>query len=484
MQSNSAKLAVFSMAALSLGCNSVKNDQQSDNQQEKPNIVLFFIDDLGWRDVGFMGSNYYETPNIDKLASEGMIFTNAYANAPNSAPSRACLMSGKYSPRHGVYTVGSSERGESINRKLIPTKNKTVLDTSFVTIAEALKPAGYTSIQIGKFHLGSDNEGTGPIAQGFNYNVAGDYEGMPPSYFYPYCRKMKNGNDWCLKFLEGGEEGEYLTDRLTDEAVKFLDEHYKDPFFMYFAHYAVHTPIQGKEELVKKYESKQGDSIHNNPTYAAMIQSMDESLGRLNNKLEELGVAENTIIVFFSDNGGHGPTTKMHPLRGVKGMLYEGGIREPMFVKWPGVVEQGSTCETPVIGIDFYPTFLEMAGAKTPGNYTLDGKSIVPLLKQNGAFEREAIYWHFPAYLQGYKPGMIWRTTPVAVIRAGDYKLIEFFEDSTLELYNLKEDIGEKHNLADEMPEKKEELYRMMLEWRQETNAPVPIERNPEYKAE
>ncbi len=439
--------------------------------QNQPNIVFIFIDDLGWKDVGFMGSEFYETPNIDRLAKQGMVFTDAYANAPNCAPSRACLLSGQYSPRHGVYTVGSPERGQSRHRKLIPTPNKTVLSPEIVTIAERLKQAGYTCAHMGKWHLGNDPE-AGPKAQGFDINVGGNQAGHPRTYFSPY----KNPD------LEDGLEGEYLTDRLTDEALSFLEKNQSNPFFLYLSHYAVHTPLQAKEDMVEKYEEKDPGPLHDNPTYAAMIESTDQSVGRIMKKLDELKLADNTLVVFFSDNGGHGAITTMDPLRGSKGMLYEGGIREPLIVRWPKKIAPGTTSDTPVIGLDFYPTLLELAGLKPEEDQPMDGVSLMPLLTQSGEIERDAIYWHFPAYLQAYQKGMgPWRTTPAGAIRVGDYKLIEFFEDGKLELYNLREDIGETKNLAEEIPDKTKELHQRMKAWRKKLDAPVPTEKNPDY---
>lgn len=445
---------------------------------KRPNIVFFFIDDMGWTDAGFMGSQYYETPNIDRLAKESMVFTDAYANAPNCAPSRACLMSGQYGPRHGIYTVGNPDRGAAEQRKLVPTPNETVLGDEFVTVAEALKAGGYVSASMGKWHLGAD-----PTTQGFDVNIAGKEWGSPSGggYHSPYK----------YPHLVNAEKGEYLTDRLTDEAVKFIDANKAKPFFLYLTHYAVHTPIQGKAGLTEKYKAKPGNNGHDNAAYAAMVESVDDSVGKVLAKLDALGIADETVVLFFSDNGGYQGATHNRPLRGGKGMLYEGGIREPMIVKWPGVTKAGSKCAEPVIGIDYYPTLLEVAGVKRPENYTLDGLSFVPCLKDASAsLKRAAIHWHFPAYLQGNpkgdglgcrEPDRPFRTTPGAAIRMGDWKLIEFFEDGGLELYNLKEDLGEQNNLATANPGKTKELHRAMLAWRREVNAPVPTELNPQY---
>ncbi|MHC4155841.1 MAG: sulfatase [Planctomycetota bacterium] len=453
------------------GCGGSNNALSGRPEPSKPNFVFIFIDDMGWKDLGYMGSKYYETPNIDKLAGQGVVFTSAYANAPNCAPSRACLMSGQYTPRHGVYTVGNSERGPARLRKLIPIKNNTTLDPKVVTIAEALKPAGYVTASIGKWHLGKGTE-TGPEGQGFDVSIAGNRAGMTRRHFSPYN----------LANLTDGPEGEYLTDRLTEEALSFMEKNRDRPFFLYLSHYAVHPPIQAKKAMIDKYKNKEPHSGQNNPTFAAMVESVDQSVGRVMKRLDELGLKDNTVVIFFSDNGGVFGITSMEPLRGGKGTLYEGGIREPMIVRWPGKAKGGTVCDVPVIGIDFYPTMLDIAGAAKPAGQVLDGESIVPLLKGEQSLKRDGIFWHFPAYLQrnyGWKE--TWRTTPAGVVRQGDWKLIEYFEDGRLELYNLKDDIGEQNNLAQKMPGKTRQLHELLKQWRKSVNAPVPTELNPAY---
>lgn len=450
-------LKAAGLGALSLMLPERSGGATQSSPEKKPNFVFILIDDMGFKDLGFMGSRYYETPNIDKLAGEGVVFTNAYSNAPNCAPTRACLMSGQYTPRHGIYTVGTSERGQSRLRKLIPTPNKTDLDSKIVTIPESLRQAGYTSACIGKWHLGNKSPYR-PVDRGFDIAFDRNHAG----HF--------------------SKEGDYLTDRLTDEAIKFIEANKGGPFFLYLPHHAVHTPIQAKERLIEKYKKKEPDDIHNNPTYAAMIESLDQGVGRLMAKLDEPGLRDNTVVFFFSDNGGYANATSMVPLRGSKGMLYEGGIRVPMIVRWPGVARPGGVCEEPVIGIDFYPTMLEMAGASKPSGHVLDGVSIVPLLRGEKALNSRAIFWHFPAYLESYNEKQWpWRTTPAGAVRQGDFKLIEFFEDGEIELYNLEDDLSEKKDLAKTMPGKAEELHRMLIEWRKSLNAPVPAEKNPQY---
>lgn len=310
--------------------------------QETPNVLFIYVDDLGWRDVGVTGSSYYETPHIDGLATEGMLFNQAYANAPNCAPSRASLLSGQYTPRHGIYTVGSAERGDAAHRKLVPVSNETTLSLGVVTLAEALQEAGYRTGHVGKWHLGG--EGHLPSDQGFDWAVAGNEAGSPAGYFFPYRSGRR-----AIPDLEQGAEGEYLADRLTDEAIRFLRESRNRPFFLYLSHYSVHTPIRGKPELVERYRAKPGSGGQSNPTYAAMVHSVDEGVGRLLATLDSLELADNTVVFFYSDNGGYGPVTSMAPLRGSKGMVYEGGIREPLIVRWPGRVAPGAVTRTPVI---------------------------------------------------------------------------------------------------------------------------------------
>ena len=438
-----------------------------------PNILFILVDDMGWRDAGFMGSRYYETPNMDRLAREGMVFTQAYTCGPNCAPSRASILTGEYTPRHGIYTVGNSARGRAALRKLIPIKNTTVLARRFVTFAEALKPAGYRSASIGKWHMG-DDPGFGPKGQGFDVNVGGWHLGHPRSYFSPYHNPA----------LEDGPRGEYLTDRLTAEALKFLEENRDRPFLLYLPHYAVHTPLQAKRALIGKYKAKKPWMGQHNPVYAAMVESVDRGVGRILDKLRELGLEENTVVILSSDNGGVKGITSQAPLRGGKGMLYEGGIRVPMIVRWPGHVRPGSRCDTPVIGVDFLPTFLDLAGLPAPRGPVLDGVSILPLLEGKKIPERP-LFWHFPAYLQGRNVegsrDPFFRTRPCGVVRKGRWKLIEYFEDHALELYDLETDPGETRNLAASRPGKVKELMAVMRAWRKEVGAPVPVKPNPKY---
>ncbi len=434
---------------------------------KSPNIVLINIDDLGWTDMAFNGSRYYETPHIDQLYAKAFRFSNAYAAAANSAPSRACLMTGQYTPRHGVYTVHPPDRGRAEDRKLTVAPNNEMLPDTAYTLPMALKSAGYQTCHIGKWHLGKD-----PLQQGMDRNIGGNEAGQPRSYFSPY----RNPN------LSDGIEGEYLMDRLAREAINYLDTVDRSrPFFLYYATYAVHTPLQAKPELIKKYQNKKKTDAHNNPVYAAMIENMDTCIGQVLEAIENNGLAENTLIVFTSDNGGVYNISRQWPLRAGKGSFYEGGIRIPLLLYKKGKYEGGQTIHTPVSQIDLFPTFMKMAEADGKKLY-LDGQSLLPLLEdpeKTSCFTDRPLYWHFPAYLEGghqESRDSIFRTRPVSVIRKGEWKLIENYEDSTLELYNLKEDISEKNNVVEKYPTIKNQLYDLLTIWKKETRALLPIQ--------
>ncbi len=444
--------------------------------QASPNILFILIDDLGWKDVGYNGSCFYETPHIDQLAGNGVVFSNAYAPAANCAPSRACIMSGQYTPRHGVYTVGTSERGKTSDRKLIPTPNTTTLADSIVTLAEALQSNGYKTVNIGKWHLGHN-----PCEQGFDLNIAGSHKGHPRSYFSPYHNQH----------LQDGPDGEYLTDRLTSEAIEFMQTHVEQdddqPFFLYLPYYTVHTPLQGKDELIEKYLKKEACEGQNHATYAAMVESADQNVGRITQALEKLQISDNTVVIFFSDNGGIPKFSSQHPLRAGKGSYYEGGIREPLVISWPGHFPSGKTIDTPVSGIDFFPTLTELAGIKEPSAQPLDGESLLPLIQDKTDLKRKALFWHFPIYLEAYAPekdearDSLFRTRPGSAMRNGKWKLHEYFEDGELELYNLETDPGERNNLAPNMPKKTKQLHKQLIKWRKKIGAPIPSELNPEF---
>jgi arylsulfatase A-like enzyme len=446
-------------------------DQQTFSQEtNSPNVVLILADDLGWKDVSFNGSNYYETPNIDRLASQGVFFSNAYSNAPNCAPSRAALLSGQYGPRTGFYTNHSSVRGENSWRAVHPTENHHQLDHDKITIAETLKENGYNTIHIGKWHVG-DTPDYYPETHGFDINIAGHKSGRPTTYFSPYN----------IPNLENGSKGEYLTDRLASEAINFIENNKEDPFFLYMAFYSPHTPIQAKDSLIQKYIPKLPDNGQIDPIYAAMVETLDYNVGRILQSIEQQGLSDNTIVIFFSDNGTTPPLAANKPLREYKGSMYEGGIRVPLIIKSPGC-QGGFVNDTPVIGTDLYPTILDLLGVAPPKSYPLDGASLKPILEGNQSLNREAIYWHFPVYLDGeFGMNKIWRSTPIGAVRKGDFKLMEFFEDGHLELYDLKNDIGEQYNVVDQYPEKTKELKELMMNWRADLKVSYPLEPNPNY---
>ena len=450
-----------------------------------PNIIFFLVDDMGYSDVGCFGSDYYETPNIDKLADEGMLFTSAYAASTVCSPTRASIMTGKYPGRlHITHAIPIKGYARIKNGTGTPYKDADYtmnLPLEEVTIAEALKKKDYATISIGKWHICNEPKYY-PEHQGFDTNIGGNKRGNTGDYFYPYYGKWRMAKGHPLiewNTLPDGEPGEYLTDRLTEEAVKFIETNKDHPFFLYFPHYAVHTPIQVKEDLLRKYEEKAVDSLkgHIKPAYAAMVESVDQSMGALVEKLNELDLTENTIIIFASDNGGHGKWTSNYPWRGNKGNFYEGGIRVPLIVKWPGVTSPGSESDVPVISNDFYPTLLEMAGLPLMPDQHLDGLSLTPLLKREGTIERESLFWHFPNYIGAGHPNP---SRPLSVIRHGDWKLIESLEDGSMELYNLKSDPGETKNMVSQNPELATELQARLSNWREVTEVQMP-EPNPDY---
>jgi arylsulfatase A-like enzyme len=466
--------------------------REEDAPMSSPNFVFILLDDLGWRDIGCYGSTYYETPNLDRLATEGMRFTDAYASCPVCSPTRASILTGRYPARVGVTNwIGGYAKG-----KLLDAPHTDHLPLEEFSLAAALKRAGYNTYHVGKWHLGAEDYW--PDRHGFDVNVAGcDWGWLHNGYFSPYG----------IPTLRDGPEGEYLTDRLTDEAIELIRTNGDKPFFLHLAYYTVHTPIECKEAYVRKFEQKARDigldesdpfeegeffpcehkkhlrvirrRIQSNPTYAAMVYSMDENVGRLLAMLDEMGIAENTVVVYTSDNGGlataEGSPTTNAPLSEGKGWMYDGGTREPLIVRWPGVIEPGSQCSALTTSPDFYPTFLDMAEVDPIPAQHCDGVSILPLLKGRDGLEREAIFWHYPHY--GNQGG-----TPGSSVRAGDYKLIEFFEDGRLELYNLREDIGEERDLAHDEPARAKELHEMLVDWRARVEARIP-QPNPDYVA-
>ncbi len=447
-------------------------------EKQKPNFIFFLVDDLGYSDVGCYGSEYYQTPNIDRLAEEGMRFTSAYTAASICSPTRASILTGKYAARLHItapipaITYLRQAAAGRITRLMDPDYCLN-LPLEELTIAEALKPAGYATASIGKWHVCKDSMYF-PEYQGFDINIGGSGHSHTNNYFYPYYNRKRVtergiSEEWYT--LPDGVPGEYLTDRLTKEAVKFIEENKDRPFFIYLAHYAVHKPVQAKDSLISKYRGIPGDSLrgHIHPEYAAMIESVDQSMGALQRKLEELGLDKNTIIIFYSDNGGHKQWTTNYPFRGFKTDYYEGGIRVPLIIKWPGMIKAGSESGQPVISNDFYPTMLEMAGLDLMPEQHVDGMSLVPILKGSGSLNRDALYWHHPHY-----------HSMCDVVRYKNWKLIESLEDGSVELYDLKTDSVEQHEVAGSNPLIVKQLKKMLADWRQEVNAQMP-EPNPEY---
>ena len=456
----------------------------------KPNVLFILVDDLGYMDIGANNpKTFYETPNIDRLASTGMRFTSAYAACPVCSPTRASILTGKYPVRTGVTDyinplgINQPEKWKR-NTRLLPAPYRDRLALSEVTLAEALKQGGYATFFAGKWHLGP--EGFYPENQGFDINKGGCEWGSPQGgshYFSPY------GNPR----LPDGSPGEHLPDRLAAETVKFIEGHRDGPFLAYLSFYSVHTPLMTRKDLEQKYLEKKKTLPDQGPTfgtegerqvrlvqdhavYAGMVEAMDQAVGKVLDALDRLKLADHTVVFFMSDNGGlstsEGHPTSNLPLRAGKGWLYEGGIREPMIIRWPGVARSATVCDQPVTSTDFYPTIVDMAGLPLQPQQHRDGVSLVPLLKGEG-FRPRPLFWHYPHYgNQGGAPG--------GAVRDGDWKLIEWFEDGRLELYNLREDIGEKTNLADKHPDQVARLRSLLGKWREEVQAKLPRP-NPAY---
>lgn len=433
-----------------------KPQRNEEGVRTRPNFVFVLIDDMGWRDMGFSGNAFAETPHTDRLAREGLIFSQAYSSAPNCAPSRACLMSGQYPPRHGIYTVVDERHAPgSPHHRIIAADSKEAMDTDVVTIAECFKDAGYATAAFGMWNLGRGRSGPSTATgQGFDiYRKPQDLGFEQHSYF------------------DG--DGRFITDAFTDLAIEFVESNKDSPFFLYLPYHAIHAPFEPKRELVQKYERKAREIGDQNadPVYAAMIDAVDQNVGRLMDTLKKLNLDDNTMVVFTSDNGG----TPQHvaPLNGSKGALYEGGIRVPACVWWSGINNLGRVSDTPILGMDFYPTMLAAAGIQLPPNQIIDGASFLPVLQDSGSVDRDAVFWHFPSY--------VGRGSPSSAIRMGDWKLIENFEDRSVELFNLADDIGEHRNLAATMPAKTEELHTRLASWQRSTGAAIPSESNPSF---
>lgn len=522
-------ILVLNLAIFCSGCTS--RSVGTGSSDRPPNVVFFLVDDLGWTDVGCYGSSFYETPNIDKLAQEGVKFTNAYAACHVCSPTRASIMTGKYPARINLtdWLPGRNDFAYQRFKNVEPVQQ---LPLDEKTLADALKEQGYATAIFGKWHL--DEITSDPTKYGFDIHVPKGWgKGWPLTYYAPFRLPNYDGNP-----------GEYLTDRLTTDALQYIDDNRDKPFFLFLSHFAVHDPIEGRPDLVEKYKKKLASMkepdgtpyiLEGNPDaedpltldervslladtaydgfsqlprgtvkikqrqdnvqFAGVVEAMDESLGRVVAKLKELGIYDNTIVIFASDNGGmaaanfgrpskvldpttpdkHFSTSNL-PLRGAKGWMYEGGIRVPVIVKWSGVKNPGSVCDVPIISTDFYPSILAMAGLPLLPEQHVDGKSIVPLLQGASTLDREAIYWHFPHYSNH---GM---QSPGGAIRYGNLKLLEYYENGTVQLFDLAKDPGELNDISKENPEQVKKLRDMLHEWRKSVNAQMMVP-NPEYVA-
>ena len=453
---------------------------------EKPtNFIFFLVDDLGWADLGCYGSEFHETPHIDQLAASGMRLTNGYAACPVCSPTRASILTGRHPVRVDI-TDWIPGLGNAKKNPLLHPQDRDNLALEEVTIAELLKQQGYQTFFAGKWHLG--NKGHWATDQGFDINIGGNSKGSPPGGYYA---------PWTNPTLAAREKGEYLTERLTEESITFLKDRDVDrPFLLYLSYYNVHTPIQPYKKRVGYYQQKAGKLFtepfppltehegvsrtrQDNAAYASMLAAVDDSVGALLAKLDELGLEENTVVMFFSDNGGlctlpnrPGPTCNL-PLRASKGWLYEGGIREPMIIRAPGVTKAGSLSDTPVVSMDFFPTILSLAGLEQRPRLHADGVNLVPLFK-GGELKPRSLYWHYPHY-----HGSTWK--PGAAVRDGNWKLIEFYHYKNVELYNLAEDPGELNDLAEKHPGVTERLWKLLVDWQKKMNAKMPVP-NPDYQ--
>ena len=429
--------------------------------RSRPNILFILADDFGWSQLGCYGSDFYETPHIDRLARQGMKFTDAYAACPVCSPTRASFMTGRYPAR--LHLTDFIAGGNYPHEKYSQPEWQKYLPLEEVTIAEVCKTAGYATASFGKWHLSITKKPPGSL---------------------PYNPDKQGFDEWFVTYKPSSkddpESDAHNVEAITQKSLDFLDRHKDQPFFLYVTHNTIHAPVLGKKRLVQKYKNKPGsDRPENNPVLGAMIEELDDSVGRLLKKLKDLRIDDRTLVVFFGDNGGLERDAKQTPLRSGKANLYEGGIREPLIVRWPGVVTPGSMCSEPVISVDFFPTFVESLGLENQVTHTIDGVSLLPLLKQSGPLRREAIYWHYPHYHSS-------SIGPCGAVRSGDYKLIEWFDETLcgpgneLELYNLKEDIGERDNLTQKMPEKTRRLKDMLATWRNKVGAQV-LSPNPNY---
>ena len=435
--------------------------------EKQPNIIFIMIDDLGWMDLACQGNNRLDTPNIDRLASQGMRFTDAYAAAPVCSPTRAAIMTGQSPARLGLTThIPDRLTYRPKESPLLSARTRDYLPLEQVTLAERLKEGGYATAFIGKWHLSGirksdesvlNEPDLRPEHQGFDLNIGGCAFGGPPTYFDPY--RIPN--------ITPRQKGEYLPDRLADEAITFMKTHKTQPFFIALWNYTVHWPMEAPQKLIDKYTKRVGPGLKD-ARYGAMIEAMDKAVGRVLKEVDELGLTEDTLVIFTSDNGGYAGVSDSSPLRESKGHLYEGGIRVPMILRWPGVIRSKTLCNTPVISTDFYPTLLDVAGLKPTANKKIDGESLMPLLSETGSLKRKSVCFHYPNYA--------WHRSNRlgGAIRSGDYKLLKWYEDGSVELYNLKKDISEKVDLSESEPKKATQLKSELESWLSDTGAVMP----------
>lgn len=471
-----ATVFLFSANSCSSGLSGSSANSTAENETaskgKKPNIIFIMADDLGFAEVASYGNGFNETPNLDRLEAEGIKFNNAYAAAPVCSPTRGSIMAGQYPARVGITDF------------LAPKTGKYLDPDKFITINEALSAANYHTGIIGKWHLDTDfkNNIGGPANQGFDEVVGTETKYIADGdYFYPY--------DKINTFKEGGDD-EFLTDRLAAEAVDFIQRNKEKPFFLYLSHYSVHTALDAPQPLVEKYKKKfnekygegqaeklfegENNKRHqarhiDNPYLAAMIERIDAGVGRIMEELDRSGLADNTLLIFFSDNGGAFRVANNGGLRMHKTWLYEGGIKEPLLMRWPAKIKAGTSTDAVVSSIDFYPTFVDIAGGENPEGYQLDGISLAPLITEGKVPQRSIMYWHYPSETGN------WTNRMASAVRQGDYKLIQFYEDNRIELYNLKDDPAEEENLAKEMPEKTNELHNLLTSWLAEVQAEEPV---------
>jgi len=493
LKENTMKRLVTLLTAGVLGACAIGNaNEKLRDPHDKPNIIFIMSDDLGWQDVGYMGAKLFETPSINQLAADGMTFSRAYSSGPNCAPTRACLMSGLYTPRHNIYTPGGKSKGDpKYMRLLVPAKerkNKELakraskqvrsingLNSRFICIPEVLKKSGYTSARFGKWHLGSDT-------QGFDVSSSDGLSG-----------EGQHGKSWY------GDID--VAENLTNRSIKFIEENHNNPFLLYLSHWDVHVPWKARKTVVEKYQAKlnaispdelaelkkriPGYSEENVPVYAAMVEAVDTSVKRVVAKVEELGLEENTLIIFTSDNGGT-TISQLAPLRGTKGSLFEAGVRVPACARWTGQIKSGSASGTPISSVDFLPTLAKLAGALLPTKQPVDGSDISPLFFGE-QIEDRSIFWHYPLYLSGLGLEIntpdgtySWRAFPSTSLVRGKYKMINFLEDKSFALYDLSNDAGEQTNIIDAMPELASQLKTELKAWQKNVNAPIPTTPNPE----